>query len=146
MIYLIICGHGEFAGGIHSGAQLLCGSSEHCDAINFSEGMSSDALKQKLQASVSKAGDMPVLFLTDILGGTPFRECATLCANLDNSEVISGANLQMLTEALMERDEAENVRDFARMLVESAKECMKCLSDELAAQKTREENSTDDGI
>lgn len=146
MIHLIICGHGNFATGVYSGAKLLCGVSEACDAVDFSEGMSAEALKDQLQQCVDTAGDVPILFLTDILGGTPFRECAAIVSHLKNAEVITGANLQMLVEAAMEREDAGNVQGFARDLVESAKDCMTLLSEKLAAQRAYEEQSADDGI
>lgn len=146
MIHLIICGHGEFATGLLSGAKLLCGDSPACDAVNFSEGMSSEALSEKLQACVASANGEPVLFLTDILGGTPFRESSALAAGLDQAEVISGANLQMLTEATLERDGRDDVSELARELVASAKECMTLLSDKLASQSKKAQDTDEDGI
>lgn len=147
MIHLIVCGHGEFADGLLSGARLLCGESPSCDAVNFSEGLSSEDLREQLQASIDSANGAPILFLTDILGGTPFRECSTLAAALPNAEVISGANLQILTEATIERDGIDDVRGFARDLIDSAKECMTLLSDKLANQaQSKQETVEDDGI
>ena len=144
MIHIVIFGHGEFAAGLLSGAKLLCGESPACDAINFSEGMSPETLREQLRVSVSDK-DEPVLFLTDILGGTPFRECAALATELPQAEVISGANLQMLVEASMDREDAENLQIFARQLITSAKDCMSLLSDRLTSKKNNEPDA-DDGI
>lgn len=147
MIHLIICGHGHFATGLLAGAELLCGKSPSCDAIDFSEGMSSEQLREKIAASLQSAGDVPVLFLTDIIGGTPFRECSSYVAALKDAEVISGANLQMLTEACLDRDEADNLQTFGRELIKSAQECMNLLSDKLASQAAAaDDDSDDDGI
>lgn len=146
MIHLIVCGHGEFAAGLLSGAQLLCGESPNCDAVNFSEGLTPEALRAQLQACISDT-DAPILFLTDIIGGTPFRECAALATTLPNAEVVSGANLQMLTEACVDRDDADDLKTFARTLISSAQECMALYSDKLASQAAKQAPAAeDDGI
>lgn len=139
MIHFIICGHGEFADGLLSGAVLLCGKYP-CDAINFSEGTTPEQLREKLQASIARANGKPVLFFTDLIGGTPFRECSAIAQTLPESEVISGANLQMLTEGFIEREEATDVKSFALSLVERARECMTTLSEELAFRAARSQS------
>ncbi|MBV7434680.1 PTS sugar transporter subunit IIA [Cardiobacteriaceae bacterium TAE3-ERU3] len=143
MIHIIVSGHGEFAEGLLSGARLLCGDSPACDAVNFSEGMTPEVLREKLSACVESA-DGPILFLTDIIGGTPFRECAALATALPNAEVVSGANLQMLTEACVERDDADDLKAFARELISSAQECMTLYSDKLASQAQKKQDAADD--
>lgn len=148
MIHLIICGHGEFAEGLLSGAKLLCGDKPSCDAINFSEGKTPETLREELQASINSADGQPVLFLTDILGGTPFRECSALAAGLADAEVMSGANLQIVIEAIIEREDGQaDLKTFARDLISSAQECMTLLSDKLASQQANQNNtSSDEGI
>jgi PTS system N-acetylgalactosamine-specific IIA component len=44
------------------------------------------------------------VFLTDLLGGTPFRVASTLAMQKPGSEVITGTNLQLLLEMVLERD------------------------------------------
>lgn len=147
MLHLIICGHGEFAEGLLSGAKLLCGDKPSCDAVNFSEGKTPETLREELQASIDSASGQPVLFLTDILGGTPFRECSALAAGLANAEVMSGANLQIVIEAIIEREEGkEDLKAFAHELISSAQECMTLLSDKLASQQNHQPDAGDDGI
>lgn len=147
MIHIIVCGHGAFATGLLSGARLLCGEGDACDAVDFSEGMSGEALQTQLRRCVAQAENSPVLFLTDILGGTPFRESSVIASEHGRAEVISGANLQMLTEALLEREGEEDVRAFAQALVQSAKECITLLSDKLANQAQKNiEPGEEDGI
>lgn len=120
MIHLIVCGHGQVADGLMTGLRLLSGEVPHCQAINFNEGMSSESLAQALQAAVRQAGDEAVLFLTDIIGGTPFREAALIAHNRPNTEVISGVNLHMLVEASIERDDAQSLSQLVEDLIQSA--------------------------
>lgn len=148
MIHFIICGHGEFAEGLLSGAVLLCGEYP-CDAINFSEGTTPEQLREKLHASIARANGEPVLFFTDLIGGTPFRECSAIAQTLPESEVISGANLQMITEGFIDREDATDVKSFAWSLVERSRECMTTLSKELETRTKHVQaqmNDTDDGI
>ncbi|SUO94472.1 PTS sugar transporter subunit IIA [Suttonella ornithocola] len=137
-MYFIICGHGKFAEGLYSGANLLYGKLENCQAINFDEDTPHSIFKEKLAKAVEDAGDLPILFFTDILGGTPFRECATLSANLIQAEVISGSNLQMLVEAAIERENATDIAAFAANIIERAKAGIIMLS----AQSTRRTSKT----
>lgn len=141
-IYFVLCGHGSFASGLRSALTLLSGALENCDAIDFYEGMRPEELKSALQEATIKAKTRPILFFTDILGGTPFRLCAEIALKRENSEVISGANVQMLVEAAIEREEQNNLFNLARFLKLSAQEGIALLSEQ--KRKTREEN--DDGI
>ncbi|UJF24055.1 PTS sugar transporter subunit IIA [Suttonella sp. R2A3] len=143
MIQLIVTGHGEFAEGLSSAAQLLCGELSDCQVINFSEGMSGDDFSAALNKAVESLGESPVLCLTDILGGTPFRECAKIAMAREDCEVISGANVQMLVEATMEREDEADVHTLATMLVESAREGLTTLSEQSQQKKS---HTSDDGI
>lgn len=120
MIHLVVCGHGLVAEGLLSGLKLLSGDVAYCQAVNFTEGMSGEALMQQLQEAIASAQDEPVLILTDIMGGTPFRQAALIANEREQCEVISGVNLHLLVEAAIERDDAENLAQLADDLVQSA--------------------------
>lgn len=128
MIHLIITGHGSYAEGLYSAAQLLCGELAHSSVVNFYEGMSAETLEASLRDALTAAGEYPVLCLADILGGTPFRVCANIATQRVDCEVLSGANVQMLVEASLERDEARTVSELAQVLVTSAREGITTLS------------------
>ena len=121
MIHLIICGHGQIADGLLSGLKLLAGEVNACHSLNFPEGMSSESLAQSLRNIVADYQDEPILMFTDIMGGTPFRQAALIANERPDCEIISGMNLPLLIEAVMERDEAENVADFAENLVQNTR-------------------------
>lgn len=120
MIHLVVCGHGTVAEGLLSGVKLLSGDVTHCQTVNFTEGMSSETLAQLLHQAMESAAGEPVLILTDIMGGTPFRQAALIASEREQCELISGVNLHMFVEAVIERDDAQSLEELAEDLVQSA--------------------------
>lgn len=123
MLGIILTGHGSFATGLYEAAEQIIGKQPQFTAINFPDGMSSEELEQQLTKALKECdkGD-GVIFFTDILGGSPFRLAAMLSYQFNNIEVISGTNLPMLLEMLLQRDEldAENFRLQAIEIAKSA--------------------------
>ncbi len=133
MIHIVVCGHAQVAEGIYSGAKLLSGELKGCHVVNFFEDMSEEELQNLIRAAVEKIdAKQPILFLTDIVGGTPFRACSNIAQQRDKTEVITGLNLQMLVEAIIERQYVKgNINILARELVENTKDGISLLSDRL---------------
>lgn len=142
MIHLIITGHGEMATGLMSGLTVLAGACKNCHVVDFKEGMTAEALEEALKERVQEIGDQPILFLTDILGGTPFRTCAALARIRPNREVISGVNLHLLLEAEMERQNTP-LHQLTQELIESAREGITSLSQRLGSASSKPKSSTD---
>ncbi|MFB6468481.1 PTS galactosamine/N-acetylgalactosamine transporter subunit IIA [Cytobacillus sp. Hz8] len=124
MIGIILCGHGHFATGLYSSIKLIAGEQENFDVIDYEEGMSSEALSEKLYHAIQKlhmVGD--VVILTDIAGGTPFNESAKLSMEKENINVISGVNAPLLLDGCFKRDLPIN--QFVEEIVNSSKEGVK---------------------
>ncbi|WP_294615872.1 PTS galactosamine/N-acetylgalactosamine transporter subunit IIA [uncultured Gilliamella sp.] len=121
MLGIILTGHGSFATGLYEAAVQIIGRQPQFTAINFPDGMSSEELQQQLTKAVKECdkGD-GVIFFTDILGGSPFRQAAILSYELNNIEVISGTNLPMLLEMLLERDQLD-IQNFRLQAIDFAK-------------------------
>lgn len=105
MLSVILTGHGGFASGLEQAMKQILGEQPQFIAIDFSETSTTARLIEQLEQAVSKL-DNPagIVFLTDLLGGTPFRVASTLAIQKPGSEVITGTNLQLLLEIVMERD------------------------------------------
>lgn len=73
MLGIVITGHGSFASGLMQAMEQIVGKQLQCTAIDFTEGMTTEDLYEALnQASkICDEGD-GLVFLTDLLGGTPF--------------------------------------------------------------------------
>ena len=74
MIGLVVTGHGHFADGLHTSAQMIAGESEYVRYVNFEEGMSIEQLADKLNAAYAELDACDgIVVLSDLPGGSPFR-------------------------------------------------------------------------
>ena len=106
MLGIIICGHGGFASGMEQAMLQILGEQEAVVAIDFPESSTTALLQDQCETALTQVerGD-GVVFLTDLLGGTPFRVASTLALRQPGREVVTGTNLQLLLEMVMERGE-----------------------------------------
>lgn len=139
MIHLVVCGHGEFATGLRSGVQALGKDFSFCEFINFKKEMSAGQLREALDNAVDHAGDTPVLFLIDILSGTPFRECVMIAEEGRRQiEVVSGVNLQMLLAAAAQFQETDDPHELAADLISNTRDGITILSKRMVKQSSAE--------
>lgn len=74
MIGLVVTGHGHFADGIHTSAQMIAGENEYVRYINFEEGMTPEQLAEKFNAAFDEFRTCDgVVVLSDLPGGSPFK-------------------------------------------------------------------------
>lgn len=145
MLGIILTGHGGFASGMYEAAVQIVGKQEQFVAINFPDGMSTDEFEIQLREALMSVdqGD-GVIFLTDILGGSPFRLAAMLSFASNKAEVITGTNMPLLLEMLLERENLD-VENFRKLAILSAKNGVTSLHDQgVKAPKDHEE--LQDGI
>ena len=121
MIGLVVTGHGHFADGIHTSAQMIAGENEYVRYINFEEGMTPEQLAEKFNAA--------------------FDEYARPDQKI---EVISGTNLPMIVTAVTMLDMEDDPRSLAEELVDTGKDCMVIF--ELQAPAEEAESDESDGI
>ena len=122
MIGLIVTGHGHFADGIHTSAQMIAGENEYVRYINFEEGMSTEQLADKLNAAFDGFQALDgVVVLSDLPGGSPFKtavECKFTRPE-QKIEVIAGTNLPMIVTAVTMLDMEDAPRARADELTET---------------------------
>ena len=99
MIGLVVTGHGQFAEGLHTSARMIAGENEHVKYVCFEDGMSIEALAEKLNAAYAELSDCDgIVVLSDLPGGSPFKtavECAFAHPE-KKIEVLAGTNLPMI--------------------------------------------------
>ncbi|PHM74250.1 PTS galactosamine/N-acetylgalactosamine transporter subunit IIA [Xenorhabdus kozodoii] len=116
MLGVVITGHGGFASGLLQAVEQVIGSQEQCVAVDFSEGMCTETLKKALAAACRQCDQgKGLVFLTDLLGGSPFRQASQITLNHPAYQVITGTNMQMVVEMMLERGgiTATEFRDMA---------------------------------
>ncbi len=135
MVGFIITGHGNFASGLLSSIELIIGKQEYVEAIDFEKEASVEDLTKKLENKIKEFESCEgIIFFTDLIGGSPFKCSALLSKEVEESRVISGTNLPMLLEVIMDR-ENKAVEDIKSAALSAGKDSIKCYSDELRAAK-----------
>ncbi|MFU0870714.1 PTS galactosamine/N-acetylgalactosamine transporter subunit IIA [Kluyvera sichuanensis] len=144
MLGIILCGHGGFATGLEQAMKQIMGEQPQFIAIDFPEASTTALLTSQLEAAMAQLdSQQDIVFLTDLLGGTPFRVASTLAMQKPGSEVITGTNLQLLLEMVLEREGLSSTA-FRLQALECGHRGLTSLVDEL--KNCREEVAVEEGI
>ena len=126
--------------------KICCSSGEQSQfiAIDFPETSSTALLTSQLEEAIAQLDcEDGIVFLTDLLGGTPFRVASTLAMQKPGCEVITGTNLQLLLEMVLER-EGLSGEEFRVQALECGHRGLTSLVDELG--RCHEECPVEEGI
>lgn len=145
MLGIILTGHGGFASGMAQAMTQVLGEQPQFEAIDFPQSSTTALLTSQLTEATQTLNNCDgIVFLTDLLGGTPFRVASTLAMQMPGSEVITGTNLQLLLEMVLER-EGLNGEAFRRQALVCGQRGLTSLADELTRER-EEGDEPCDGI
>ncbi|MFZ7130187.1 PTS galactosamine/N-acetylgalactosamine transporter subunit IIA [Avibacterium avium] len=144
MTTLIVSGHGNFATGLQSALEQIIGQYPKVAFFDFDDKqITPEQLRQNIEQYLNAEQESAVLFCCDILGGTPFRQCAMIAQQFERAEVIVGTNLQMLIEVIMAKDEL----DFSALVTLALNSANQGITSLSAQQKiSRQKQTEEDGI
>lgn len=144
MLGIVVSGHINFASGMRSAVEAIVGQQPQLEFVDFLESMSTDDLEAQLLAAKEKvnSGD-GVLFLVDLYGGSPCNRAINLLLQDANVEVVAGANLSMIVNAALEREEF-SVSELADCLARGEFSQIKNLRQDLTALS--EDDGDEDGL
>lgn len=147
MTGIIITGHGHFPTGLLSAVSLVAGKPEKVEAVDFTEGMSSEELKGQLKEAAGRLEEQEILILADLTGGTPFNMAAAI--KMEETEkhfaVVSGANMPALVEGVFSRVMYGSLEELAAGVMKAGKEGL-CSLEALAAGEEEEAPEFEDGL
>ncbi|WP_312746552.1 PTS galactosamine/N-acetylgalactosamine transporter subunit IIA [Cedecea neteri] len=144
MLSIILSGHGGFASGMEQAMKQILGEQPQIIAIDFPETSSTARLTEQFLEAIGQLDEREgLVFLTDLLGGTPFRVASTLALESPGREVVTGVNLQLLLEMVLER-EGLNGSEFRQMALECGHRGLTSLVDEMARHRATE--ASEEGI
>lgn len=128
MVGFVIVTHGELAAGLLQAARMIIGELPGVIAISLEEGEGSE----ELQANLIKAIDLVnqgegVLIFVDLIGASPFNVCGQIAAQHPDIEVITGVNLPMLLETILQRDD-HSFEELIQIAVQSGRESIQYLT------------------
>lgn len=146
MIAVILSGHGGFASGLAKAVFQVIGEQLQFKFIDFPEEATTSQLEKSMREAIEEIDSGEgIVFMTDLLGGTPFRTASLISQERDDIEVITGTNMQMAAEMLLERDGLSLV-EFRKQAVECGYRGITSLAAEMEQKKPIEEKEEEDGI
>jgi len=146
MIAVILSGHGGFASGLAKAVFQVIGEQPQFKFIDFPEQATTSQLEAEMRQAVEQIDSGEgIVFLTDLLGGTPFRTASLISQERDDVQVITGTNMQMVAEMLLERDEL-NLIEFRDQALECGHRGITSLAAEMALKAKQEQMVEEDGI
>lgn len=146
MIAVILSGHGGFASGIEKAMLQIIGDQPQFKSIDFPEEATTPQLESAMREAIEAIDTGEgIVFLTDLLGGTPFRTASLLSQERDDIEVVTGTNLQMVAEMLLERDEL-NLTELRDQALECGHRGITSLEAEMRQKANQSTTVEEDGI
>ncbi|GAB2657181.1 PTS galactosamine/N-acetylgalactosamine transporter subunit IIA [Vibrio panuliri] len=146
MIAVILSGHGGFASGLAKAVFQVIGEQPQFKFIDFPEEATTPQLEAAMRDAIKEIDSGEgIVFLTDLLGGTPFRTASLISQERDDIQVVTGTNMQMAAEMLLERDEL-NLIEFRDQAVECGHRGITSLAAEMALKAEHADTVEEDGI
>lgn len=146
MIGFILTGHGIFANGLASAIDMVAGDQENFAVVPFAGDQAAtfgDDLKAAMSDMASKSDG--VMVFCDLLGGTPFNQAMMAAQEIENVQIITGANLPMVIELLFLRANA-TLDELAAQAIEVGKNGITAQSAASVASVDADEPDFEDGI
>lgn len=121
MYKILIVSHSELSKGLVEATKMILGDADGIDHIILDES-GIDVFSKKLDEKVKSIteNNESLLILTDIFGGTPFNQSMIKSQQYENVRVISGVNLQMVIESVMNR--SNDIDEAVENIISSTKE------------------------
>ncbi|MBF4692080.1 PTS sugar transporter subunit IIA [Fusibacter ferrireducens] len=118
---VIVMGHGGYAKGVKDNLEMIVGAPQHMYFIDLTKEDSLEDLKDKVNHLLLEFNEDEVLFACDLLGASPFRVAAELCANHPGQYyTVAGLNTMAFLELSFNEDDL-SIEALANRAVESAK-------------------------
>ncbi len=138
---LIVTGHGNYATGIESTVKLLAGGLNGVSFIDFTGDMDENSLNKKFSDEIKN--DDKVVFICDLLGGTPFKEAVKLSMSSNKEiNVTCGCNVGSIMEVGLQLATFDgSAKELADKIVSISKNQTKVFE-----HKSAEPESDEDGI
>ena len=125
MVNIVLVSHGELGDALIQAAEMIAGPAERLFSVPLLPGESPESFGEKLDAALREIAGEETLVLIDLFGGTPYNVAARQVLK-ENVECVTGANLPMLLELVMSRDDA-TLAELAEDIAQAGRESVKNL-------------------
>lgn len=137
-IGVVVVTHGQLATELLNAAEMIVGDLPRFVALSIGWHDEVTVAREALERALERArdgGDIPVLILTDMFGGTPSNLGLSFLEE-GHVEVVTGVNLAMLIKLARTAHDGDLLA-LARELVEDGREAIRVASDLLRATPAR---------
>lgn len=124
-INVMIINHGNFGLELIKSAEMIVGKIENIKAFSLLPNMSIEDLIFQTEEYLKKVNEKTII-LTDIFGGTP-NNVAMYLKQKYKCFVLSGVNLAMLIELVLQRENNTNIKQIVEKIYTSAKDSINIL-------------------
>ncbi|RDY29385.1 hypothetical protein CHL78_001420 [Romboutsia weinsteinii] len=121
MYNILLTSHSELCIGLLQAAQMILGDTDEVEYVVLDEtGIDNFTKKLDEKISLLASDDKELLILVDIFGGTPFNQSMIRAQKQENIRVVSGVNLAMVIEAIMNKN--KEIDEALNNIISSTKE------------------------
>ena len=120
MFGIIVGTHGAFAEGILQSCEMIYGKREKLKAVTLVPGEGPDDVVAKYEKAIKELGTEKVLFLNDLLGGSPYNAACRIVATNENYGIVTGVNLPMLIAMSGAQDADDGSATIAELMQQAA--------------------------
>ena len=121
MYNILLTSHSELCIGLLQAAQMILGDTDEVECVVLDEtGIDNFSKKLDEKISLLASDDKELLILVDIFGGTPFNQSMIRAQKQENIRVVSGVNLAMVIEAIMNKN--KEIDEALNNIISSTKE------------------------
>ena len=117
---IVVSGHGNYATGLQSSIELIGGGNRDLYYLDLTVDDTDITLKEKMNIVVGQNVGAGILFICDILGGTPFKVSVEVASNSDHMEVVAGCNIGSILEGIFQKDKI-SIEKLADLIVFTSK-------------------------
>jgi mannose/fructose/sorbose-specific phosphotransferase system IIA component len=125
MINIVVVSHADLGDALFRAAEMIVGATEGLYSVSLLPEDRPEGFGEKLEAALRPIEGEETLILVDLFGGTPYNVAARQVLK-ENVECVTGANLPMLLELIMSRDDG-SLSDLAEEITRAGQESVKNL-------------------
>ena len=116
---IILVSHGSYSRGLLESVQMVLGQQDDLVAYGLFPEETPAVLTEKLEQEMGSGDDKEILFMTDLFHGSPFNCVVSLILNYQFNN-ITGINLPLLIEAIMNRNGGATAEEICSKVIEAA--------------------------
>ncbi len=127
-IAVLMTTHGHAAESLRKTAEMIVGRQENLACLAFTPGENGEDLARNMRKEIAALDvSQGLLFFVDLWGGTPFHAASTVSGEYPSAEVLTGMNVPMLIETLMQREDTGDLDRLVQTALDAGREGVRAL-------------------